>query len=996
MKHFLFILIAFPLMLVAQQPNEVPIWTDIIGVNASNVLTKVIEATNGNVVAVGELQNNGKDGLFVVYDFSNGTQLAKVAYGGRKDDILQSIVQTADGHFILVGYTASYGSKSKGWLIKVDEKGNTLWEKTPGKGQDNSLYELVLLSDHTLVASGISDGELWMIGFDQDGNIRWDKTFRDIPMQNLEGMKCNDKNELFLTGNTLKSGDTERDNAYVLKTDAGGKKIWGHEYGERGWEEAKDLIITQDGNLAVIGNTINGGFGKIDMWLVKINALSGAQLWAQAFGGREDDYANSVMETFDGEFIIIGKTLSHERGARDSNARLVGVGRGGDRQWEINPGKERDDEGRDIIQLHDESILFVGNTNQKENGAWISKYASMKPAVLISAKGDLNIARTKFWLNTNDGYLQPDTRSYVSFTLTNQEAFNLDNVSVRLIDQNQNKEITYWANTYLGPLKRGETKEIKIPVSAKTIAETADNTFGVSILSNNQEISRFNEIIKTKNPRPATLVIAREIVRTEGSSEFSPRSITLEIENTGDQTANGGRLIFNVPEGIQILGNKEMAIGEILPRANKQLNLRIQKKALHDKAEAQIECIIEDAKGQRTRKTIAVNFDVYVTSDGFEDILFTTPNEAKINIKRIPADQPFFKVEATISTAQGNLKPEDATVRINGKSPDASKMDEEDLKPPTKVGNKLRYAYENLIPLEEGENHITIEFKTDNGILQSRELVVTYTPKKANLHVLSIGIPHKDLKFTANDARDFAAMFGNQAGKDKAYEKVFINSLYLPEQTRKTPIYAAFADLRQRYGNDNREDKISDSDVLIVFVSSHGKEDNGAFKILASDYDLYPTAAMIDYQKEILDILDGIKCKKFIFIDACHSGAAEGGRESSIQVRRALEKINNAYPGMNVVTSSQQDQLSYEDDSWQNGAFTEATIEAFKNTLCTDDNGSYLADEDADKNISFDELFTFLKKRVRSLVKSVKGKEQMPKKNENESGGDFPIFILHE
>ncbi len=994
MKRLIITLLAIPYFLGAQ-PSETPLWTDIIGTHSSNVLTKVIEATNGHVAAVGEVQSGGKNGLFVIYDFSTGTQLFKSIYGGKKDDILQSIIQTADGHFILAGYTASFGSKAKGWLIKVDEKGKVIWEKTPGEGAENRLFELVTLSDQSMIASGMADGRVWMIKFDLDGKVLWDRKLVAAPMSTIEGMKVNSKDEIFLTGNTIKSGDTQRDNIYVLKTDAKGKQIWGHEYGERGWEEAKDIILTSDGGLAVVGNTVNGGNGKIDMLLIKVNSLSGTQLWSQAYGGREDDLASSVIETYSGEFVIIGHTFSHARGARDSNARLVGVGRGGDRLWEMNPGKDKDDLGRSLIQLHDESLLFVGKTNQRENGAWITRFESLKPAVLISAKGDLNIARTKFWLKTADGYLQPNSRSYVSFNITNQESFDLDNVSIRLIDQSQSQEISYWANTYLGPLKRGESREVRIPVSAKEIAETTDNRFGVSVLSNNQEISAFSEIIKTKNPRPATLVIAKDFVRPEGNTEFSPRNITLEVENKGDQSANGGKVVINAPEGIQVLGSKEIPLGEILPRALKRLNIRVQKKAQFDKNSAIVECIIVDAQGKLTRKNITVSFDVFVASDGFEDVLFTSPNEAKINIKRVTSDRAEFRIEATISTAQGNLSPQDAKVRINGKSPDNSKMDEEQLQPPTRRGEKFRYAYENVIPLEEGENHITIEFKTSNGILQSRELVVNYTPRKPNLHVLSIGIPHKDLKYTTNDARDFAAMFQNQSGPDKTYERAFIKSMYKPEQTRKTPIYAEFADLIRRYRNENREDQIKEDDVLIVFISSHGKEDNGAFKILASDYDLYPTAAMIDYQNEILDILEKIECKKFVFIDACHSGAAEGGRESSIQVRRALEKINNAYPGLNVITSSQQDQLSYEDDSWQNGAFTEATIEAFRNTLCTDDNGSYLADGDTNQYITFDELYDFLKKRVRGLVKAVKGKDQMPKKNENESGGDYPIFILH-
>ncbi|NRB52928.1 MAG: caspase family protein [Saprospiraceae bacterium] len=995
MKRLLITLATIIPFFLAAQPSKTPLWDDIIGTNNSNVLSKVIEATNGNIAAVGEVHGGGKNGLFVLYDFSTGTQLKRKSYGGKKDDVLQSIVQTADGHFILAGYSASFNAKAAGWLIKVDEKGNEIWQQDLGTGAENRFYELVMLQDQSLVACGIKDGRLWMYKFDSDGKKIWDKTLVAVPMGTVQGMQVNAKNEIFVTGNTVKSGDTRKDNIYVVKTDASGKHIWGHEYGEKGWEEAQDLIITADGSVVVVGNTINGGFGKIDMLLLKINALSGTQQWSATFGGREDDLASSVIETFSGEFVVVGKTYSHARGARDSNVRLVGVGRGGDRLWEVDPGKEKDDEGRHILQLHDESLLFVGRTNQRENGAWVTRLAALKPPTLISAKGEFNIARTKFWLKTADGYLQPNSRSYVSFNITNQESFDLDNVSVRLVDQSQNQEISYWANTYLGPLKRGETREVRIPVSAKQIAETSDNRFGVTVLSSNQPISAFTEVIKTKNPRPATLVIAKDFVRPEGNTEFSPRNITLEVENKGDQVANGGKVIINAPEGIQVLGGRELPLGQILPRALKRLNIRVQKKAQFEGTSTVIECVIIDAQGKRTRKNINVSFDVYVAADGFEDILFTSPNEAKMNIKRVTSDRANFRIEATISTAQGNLSPQDARVRINGRTPDNSKMDEENLQPPTQRAGKFRYAYENVLPLEEGENRITIEFKTDNGILQSRELIVNYTPRKPNLHVLSIGIPHQDLKYTTNDAKDFASMFQNQAGKDKTYERAFVESLYSAEQTRKTPIYAAFADLQRRYRNENREDQIKDDDVLIVFISSHGKEDNGSFKILASDYHLYPTAAMIDYQKEVLEILEGIECKKFVFIDACHSGAAEGGRESSIQVRRALEKINNAYPGLNVITSSQQDQLSYEDDQWQNGAFTEATMEAFNNTLCTDDSGSYLADTDSNKYITFDELYDFLKKRVRGLVKTIKGKDQMPKKNENESGGDYPIFILH-
>ena len=38
--------------------------------------------------------------------------LIRKSFEGKKDDVLQSIVQTADGHFVLAGYSASFNAKS--------------------------------------------------------------------------------------------------------------------------------------------------------------------------------------------------------------------------------------------------------------------------------------------------------------------------------------------------------------------------------------------------------------------------------------------------------------------------------------------------------------------------------------------------------------------------------------------------------------------------------------------------------------------------------------------------------------------------------------------------------------------------------------------------------------------------------------------------------------------------------------------------------------------
>ena len=51
-------------------------------------------------------------------------------YGGDGTDGCTSMVQTADGGFVLFGFTQSFGPDA--WLVKTDEHGNMEWNKTVG------------------------------------------------------------------------------------------------------------------------------------------------------------------------------------------------------------------------------------------------------------------------------------------------------------------------------------------------------------------------------------------------------------------------------------------------------------------------------------------------------------------------------------------------------------------------------------------------------------------------------------------------------------------------------------------------------------------------------------------------------------------------------------------------------------------------------------------------------------------------------------------------
>ncbi|MEM9991100.1 MAG: caspase family protein, partial [Bacteroidota bacterium] len=514
-------------------------------------------------------------------------------------------------------------------------------------------------------------------------------------------------------------------------------------------------------------------------------------------------------------------------------------------------------------------------------------------------------------------------------------------------------------------------------------------------LSENTPIAHFEGMLKTKNPRPATLVIRDSDVLREGSTEYSPRTLSVEIENTGDATAFGVKVDFQLATGVQAIGKTTIVIQEIPPNTTSIARMRMQKTVQFEASETEVQYLIQDATSNRTRGAIAVSFDEIIQGQGEQFVLFTQPNEARVNIKQLDWDLPAFPIEATFGTAT-ELQAESTMVLMNNRPVDKGKMDEEDLSPPAKSGGLNYYAYENVVQLNEGLNRIRVQMRTPKGIVQSNEIVVNYVPRKPNLHVLAIGVPHKDLKYTSKDAQDFATQFRGQAGEGRAYNRVFINQLTAAQETQFIPVRAAFTDLKSRFESEIKENRITREDVLMVFISSHGKSEQDEFKILTSEYEQFPTAALLDYRRDVLEVLTQIDCKKFVFIDACHSGGAEGGKEGlNKSARKALELINATYPGLNVLTSSQIDQLSYEDDAWENGAFTESILDAFQNRMVADAKGNYFADGNQDRVIDFGELYEFLKRRVPSLVLEKKQKPQMPSRTTNTLGDAIPIFIQY-
>ena len=275
----------------------------------------------------------------------------------------------------------------------------------------------------------------------------------------------------------------------------------------------------------------------------------------------------------------------------------------------------------------------------------------------------------------------------------------------------------------------------------------------------------------------------------------------------------------------------------------------------------------------------------------------------------------------------------------------------------------------------QGPNTVLVSLRIGGQIATSETLKVNVVSNKPNLYILSIGTK-TNLYYSDRDARDFVQLYRNQAGPGRLFENLIIDSL-IDQKANTSEIKGVLEELKLKL--ENRE--ITENDLMILFISSHGFIVDGDFRIQGDDYT--PNRKIntsVSFKQDILNALDALPCKKLIFIDACHSG---GAKANSVDINFEIQKLNQVRRGTTTLASCRGDEESYEDSTWANGAFTESIIK-----------GLQQARADANRNgvITVQELFAFLRQDVPVLVQQIKKRNQTPQLI-NPELGEIPIYI---
>ncbi|MGW9684709.1 hypothetical protein [Flagellimonas sp. 2504JD1-5] len=388
-------------------------WIKNYGGTGEDTAQSVIQTSDGGYAILGF--SNSVDGDIVgkttdVNDYwllkldAEGNPMWNKTYGGSKDDRGQSVIQTTDGGYAIVGYAMSDdgdGSNNEGfhdnWILKLDSSGNVVWEKSFGfSGHDHS-YDVVQTSDGGFFFSGFLDvtssggdgnngkgtyltrhgvGEFWGTKLDADGNLQWRRYFGGSNNDRSYGVVQADDGGFVLAG-ASESNDfdiTDPKGSYdfwVLKVSGTGDLFWQKSYGGTGIDKAYAIAKTADNGYVITGNTfstdtdISKNNGESDVWLIKIDD-NGNLVWEKSFGGTAFDAAQGLNLTADGGFVIAGNSKSADGDAIENMGEndlwIIKTDSEGNIEYQKTFGGSGLDYGFDAIQNTGGSLILVGET----------------------------------------------------------------------------------------------------------------------------------------------------------------------------------------------------------------------------------------------------------------------------------------------------------------------------------------------------------------------------------------------------------------------------------------------------------------------------------------------------------------------------------------------------------------------------------------------------------------------------------------------------------
>lgn len=194
--------------------------------------------------------------------------------------------------------STNYGNSDL-WIVKINDTGDIIWEKSFGgtkldrapyiKSTTDNGYILAgsSFSDDGIVSTNYGGADYWIIKLDDLGDIVWEKSFGGSDSEYVNDIQQTHDDGYIVIGSTQsEDGDISNPKGsidyWVVKLNTDGAIEWEHSYGGSLTDYGYSVCQTTDNGFVIAGTSTsndgdvtfnNGGLG-FDNWIIKLTAES--------------------------------------------------------------------------------------------------------------------------------------------------------------------------------------------------------------------------------------------------------------------------------------------------------------------------------------------------------------------------------------------------------------------------------------------------------------------------------------------------------------------------------------------------------------------------------------------------------------------------------------------------------------------------------------------------------------------------------------------------
>lgn len=315
-------------------------WRKILGGSGSEDVTSYVYNVDGSIVILantfstdGDITNShGAGEAWIIKLDNNGNVVWSKVYGGSNGDGGTHIIKATGGGYIFSGGTNSndgdvtgfHGGESDVWVVKINEAGGIVWQRTlggsgiDGTDEDNQVYDLAETADGSIIIcteTYSNDGDvvghhgpvgaddIWLVKLSAAGAITWSTCVGGIDDDFGASCKVAPSGDIYVLGMTfsaeLPSYHPGDEDLYFCRVSSSGTLLFQKCFGGSSMDFSRAITSIGSDGSCVIGGEVASNDGDVvghhgapannfDIWVLKID-LTGNIIWQKTLGGSKDE-----------------------------------------------------------------------------------------------------------------------------------------------------------------------------------------------------------------------------------------------------------------------------------------------------------------------------------------------------------------------------------------------------------------------------------------------------------------------------------------------------------------------------------------------------------------------------------------------------------------------------------------------------------------------------------------------------------------------------------